>query len=312
VRIVFMGTPDFAVPTLQRLAASRHEIAAVLTNPDRPAGRGRQPQAPPVKDAALVLGLDVLQTADLSDPELAAQLNAYSPDLFAVVAFSILPPALLALPPRGSVNLHPSLLPAYRGAAPIIWAVINGEEETGITTFHLNERIDAGDILLQRQVCIGPEETAGELDARLRQLGADLIVETIDGLEAGGLAPQPQPRRAASRAPKLAKEDGRIDWTRSTSAVFNLIRGTNPVPGAFTEWSGSLLKIHRARVLENAQRQIPGSVLAADARDGLVVATGDGALALTEVQPAGRAKMEARAFVRGHALESGARFGETA
>jgi len=311
LRIVFMGTPDFAVPTLERLAASRHQVAAVLTNPDRPAGRGRQSQPPPVKTAALDLGLQVLQAADLDDPALAPQLAAYRPDLFVVVAFSILPPTLLALPPGGSVNLHPSLLPTYRGAAPIIWAVINGESETGLTTFHLNERIDAGDILLQRHVAIGATETAGELDARLRQQGAELIVETVDGLDAGTLTPQPQPLRAASRAPKLSKEDGHIDWTRSSCDLFNLVRGTNPVPGAFTSWNGKSLKVHRAQILENNQQAPPGTVLSADTDHGLTIATGDDALLLTEVQPAGKSKMEATAFVRGYPIEVNTQLGTT-
>ena len=309
MRIVFMGTPDFAVPTLERLAASRHQVVAALTNPDRPAGRGRQPQAPPVKSAALDLGIEILQTGDLDDPALAAQLDACRADLFVVVAFSILPASLLALPAGGCVNLHPSLLPAYRGAAPIVWAVINGEEGTGITTFHLNERVDAGDILLQRRVTIGAAETAGELDARLRLQGAELIVETVDGLEAGTLTPQPQPKRAASRAPKLSKEDGRIDWARPSRDLFNLVRGANPVPGAFTIWDGKPLKIHRAQIIESEPHAPPGSVLDADPRRGLIVSTGDGALLLTEVQPAGKSKMEATAFVRGYPIEANTQLG---
>lgn len=302
-----MGTPAFAVPSLRRLAASAHQVLAVVTNPDRPRGRGRQLAPPPVKVAAAELGLEVLQPESLDAPGLAVGLAAYGADLFVVVAFSILPRALLGLPRLGCVNLHPSLLPAYRGAAPIIWAIINGERQTGLTTFLLNQRMDAGDILLQRRVAIGPEETAGQLEARLSQLGAELLLETVDSLERGALQPWPQDSARASRAPKLSKEDGRIDWKKPAEAVRNLIRGTHPVPGAFTEWEGGLLKVHAARLA--APQGAPGMVLEADPRQGLVVAAGDGALLLTCVQPAGRPPMEGSAFVRGYSIRAGARLG---
>ena len=309
-----MGTPQFAVPTLRRLAASDHQILAVVTNPDRPQGRGRQPASPPVKSIALELGLEVMQPASIKEPEFADQLQALRPDLFAVVAFSILPRRLLRIPSLGSVNLHPSLLPAYRGAAPIIWAVINGETETGITTFRLNPRVDAGDLLLQRRVAIDPDETAGELDARLREQGADMMLETIDRLEAGNIEPLPQDDACVSRAPKLTREDGHIDWNQPAAAIRNRIRGTNPVPGAFTEWNGKPLKIHRARLCEtdldaDLDRSEPGCVLVADPRQGLVIATGEGGLELSEVQPAGKKSMEGIAFVRGYQIAPGDRFG---
>ena len=309
MKLIFMGTPDFAVPTLRRLASSDHQILAVVTNPDRPKGRGRQQAAPPAKSVAQELGLDLLQPTSLEDPEFETRLAALGPDLFAVVAFSILPRRLLAIPRLGSVNLHPSLLPAYRGAAPIIWAVIDGRTETGISTFLLKPRVDAGDILLQRRVAIHPDETAGELDGRLRQLGAELMCETIDGLEQGTLQPRLQESGQVTRAPKLAKEDGRIDWDQPAETIRNLIRGTNPVPGAFTEWSGGLLKIHRARIIETDLKGEAGHVLAVDPRQGLLVAARDTALLLTNVQPAGKKPMEGTAFVRGYQIEPGARFG---
>ena len=309
MKLIFMGTPDFAVPSLQHLATSRHSVLAVVTNPDRPRGRGRKPAPPPLKKAALDMDLEVLQPESPGDPALAPRLEAYRPDLFAVVAFSILPPALLAIPRYGSVNLHPSLLPAYRGAAPIIWALINGETETGLSTFLLNERVDAGGILLQQRIAIGPDETAGELDDRLRQAGAKLLVETVNQLEQG-LEPRPQDDAQVSRAPKLSREDGRIHWDRPTEQVRNLIRGTHPVPGAFTEWAQGPLKVHRARSLDTDLRGAPGTVLAADPHQGLVVAAGDGALLLTEVQPAGRSRMEGVAFVRGYHIAVGARLGD--
>ncbi|MBI2502977.1 MAG: methionyl-tRNA formyltransferase [Candidatus Latescibacteria bacterium] len=307
MRLVFMGTPAFAVSSLRRLAASSHQVVAVVTNPDRPRGRGRVMAPPPVKEVALELGLEVLQPAALDEPSLAGRLAGCQPDLFAVVAFSILPRPLLELPRLGSVNLHPSLLPAYRGAAPIIWAVIRGERETGLSTLLLNPRVDAGDLLLQESVAIDPEETAGELEARLSPLGADLLLRTVDGLARGSIALQRQDQSRVSRAPKLQKEDGRLDWNQPTEALRNLIRGANPMPGAFTEWEGGLLKVHRSRPA--AHRGEPGTVLLADPRQGLVVATGDGALLLTEVQPAGKPPMEGSAFVRGYPIQAGARLG---
>jgi methionyl-tRNA formyltransferase len=248
-----------------------------------------------------------LQPASIRDPGLAAALAALAPDLFVVVAFSILPGKLLAIPRLGSVNLHPSLLPAYRGAAPIIWAVVNGEQETGISTFQLNPRVDAGDILLQRRVGIGPDETAGELEARLCQTGAEMVVETVDGLEDGTLSARPQDPEGTTRAPKLDKEDGRIDWQRPAAAIRNQIRGMNPVPGAFTTWQGQPLKIHRAERADGVGA--PGTVLSADDRQGPVVACGEGALLLTEVQPAGKAAMEGTAFARGYPIAAGALLG---
>ena len=309
MKLVFMGTPDFAVPSLQRLAASAHQVAAVLTNPDRPCGRGRKPTPPAVALSARGFGLEVLQAEDLNDPELAARLAAYEPDLFVVVAFSILPFKLLEIPLHGALNLHPSLLPAYRGAAPIIWAIVNGEERTGITTFLLNARVDTGDILLQQSVAIDPEETAGELEGRLQELGADLLVRSVDGLERGTLQPRPQPRTGVSWAPKVGKEDGRIDWNQPAEVVRNHIRGTNPVPGAFTEWGRGLLKVHRVRKLDSGLKGEPGTVLSADPHQGPVVRAGEGALLLAEVQPQGKSRMEGRDFVRGYQVEAGIRLG---
>ena len=304
-----MGTPDFAVPSLRQLAASRHDIAVVVTNPDRPSGRGRRTSPPPVKTAALELGLEVLQPPAVDNLELASQLAEIDADLFVVVAFSILPDHLLTIPRLGSVNLHPSLLPAYRGAAPIVWALFNGETETGVTAFLLSPRVDAGDILLQETVAIEADETAGELEERLRDVGAGLIGASVDGLEDGRLKPKPQPDRAASRAPKLSREDGRLDWSWPTERLRNRVRGANPQPGAFTEWVGGVLKVHRAAAASGDLRGKPGTVLCADPKQGLIVATGDGALELTEVQPPGKPRMEAAAFLLGHAIEVGTALG---
>ncbi len=302
-----MGTPRFAVPSLTALAQSRHQIVAVVTNRDRPQGRGRQLASPPVKEQALKLGLEVLQPAAVDDPALAAALAAPAPDLFVVVAFSVLPPHLLAIPRLGSINLHPSLLPAYRGAAPIIWAVANGEAETGITTFQLSPRIDAGHILLQRRFAIGSEETAGELEARLCVEGAKMVVETVDGLEEGRLSGRPQASDGVSRAPKLSKKDGQIDWQQPAERVRNLVRSMNPKPGAYTHWQGKTIKVHRTQ--HDAGGGAPGTVLCADGRRGFTVACGEGALQLTQVQPTGKTVMEGTAFVRGYPIAAGMRLG---
>ena len=303
-----MGTPDFAVPTLERLADSRHMVVAVVTNPDRPKGRGRKLAASPVKEKAQALYLPVIQPQSVNDAQLQAELTALAPDLFVVVAFSMLPKPLLAIPRIGSVNLHPSLLPAYRGAAPIVWAIANGERETGISTFLLNPRVDAGDILMQRRVAIAPNETAGQLEARLCPLGADMVLETVDGLENGSLTPRPQDRCGVTRAPKLSKEDGRIDWSQSAVFINNRIRGFNPFPGAFTTLAGQPLKVHRARPTEGAGT--PGQIIQADTRSGLLVACGQGALSLESVQSPGKVPMETSAFLLGNPTTAGACLGD--
>ena len=310
MRLVFMGTPGFAVATLRRLASSEHQVVAVVTNPDRPKGRGRRTAPPPVKEAAQELGLPLLQPESVTAPGFAEELAGLHADLFVVVAFSILPPELLAVPRLGSVNLHPSLLPRYRGAAPIIWAVINGDTETGITTFLLNPRVDAGDILLQRPVPIDADETAGELESRLSQMGAQVMLDTVSGLADGSAVSRRQPRGRTTRAPKLAKEDARLDWAQSAASLRNRIRGTNPVPGAFTEWRGGVLKVHRAAcVAASPADDLPGTVLAADPQQGLVVAASDGALRLTQVQPQGKRPMADTDLLRGHGITPGERLG---
>ena len=308
MKIVFMGTPDFAVPTLERLADSRHTVLAAVTNPDRPKGRGRKLAASPVKDKAQALELPIMQPESVNDAQLQTELTALAPDLFIVVAFSILPKTLLAVPRIGSVNLHPSLLPAYRGAAPIVWAIANGEQETGISTFLLNPRVDAGDILMQRRIAIAPDETAGQLEARLCPLGADMVLETVDSLENGSLTPLPQNHRGITRAPKLSKEDGRIDWSQSAVLINNRIRGFNPFPGAFTTLAGQPLKVHRAQPTEGTDT--PGQVIQADARNGLLVACGQGALSLKSVQLPGKAPIEISAFLLGNPIAAGTYLGD--
>ena len=309
MRIVFMGTPDFAVPSLEGVAQSGHDLVGVVTRPDRPRGRGQHKQPTDVKAAVASLGLDVpiLQPESLRDEHFHAQLQALEPDLFAVVAFLILPRSMLAIPKSGSVNVHPSLLPKYRGAAPIQWAIINGETETGVTIFQLSPRVDAGDILIQQKVAIGDDETAGELYERLKVKGAELLIRAIDGMADGSAIPVPQTDEGVSRAPKLEKEDGEIDWSKGAGDIRNLIRGTNPFPGAFTRWGDKLLKVHRATV-DTGQGEA-GTVIDADDKRGLIVGTGEGALALDEVQPAGKKRMCGADFVRGYRIEVGEKFG---
>lgn len=302
-----MGTPDFAVPTLERLAASDHEVVSVVTRPDAPRGRGRKLFPPEVKTAAEGIGIPVLQPESLRDESFQDLLRDLEPDLFVVVAFLILPKSLLDVPRHGSINLHPSLLPKYRGAAPIQWAVINGERETGITTFLLKPKVDAGDILVQKRVAIGDDETAGELYERMKVDGADVVLETVDGFAADRLTPTPQDDSEATPAPKLTKETGRIDWTADAEAIRNLVRGTNPFPGAFTNWRDGVLKVHRAAVVDGSGD--PGNVLVADHKTGLVVAAGTGALRLETVQPQGRKAMADAAFLLGNDVAVGEVFG---
>jgi len=302
-----MGTPDFAVPTLERLAESGHELASVVTRPDRASGRGLKVKAPPVKEVAERLGIQVLQPESLQDKAFLGALRALAADVFVVVAFLILPRPVLRIPGWGSLNLHPSLLPKYRGAAPIQWAVIRGEQETGISIFRLNPRVDAGDVVVQQRVPIGSGETYGELYDRLRGLGAEVMLEALDGLERGDVVPVAQPEEGATRAPKLTRTDAEIAWTADAESIRNLVRGTNPVPGAFTFLRGKAMKVHRAETVPGQGR--PGEVIAADAQRGLVVATGSGGLSLAEVQLEGKRRMESAAFVLGRQVEVGESLG---
>ena len=306
-----MGTPDFAVPSLQKIVESDLELVGIVTRPDKARGRGQQMQPTEVKAAAHNLGLDVpiLQPESLRSQKFQADLRALGADLFAVVAFLILPKDVLAIPPMGSVNVHPSLLPKYRGAAPIQWAVISGESETGVTIFRLSPRVDAGDMLIQERVAIGPDETAGALYERLKGMGADLLVRAIEGMASGSVTPMAQSDEGVSRAPKLEKEDGRIDWSQGAEAIRNLIRGANPLPGAFTTLNGRVLKVHRATRVDRSGE--PGQVLEASGKTGLCVAAGREALLLDEVQPPGKNRMSGGDFIRGYPIESGAFLGRT-
>jgi methionyl-tRNA formyltransferase len=303
VRVLFYGTPAFAVPTLQALLA-RHVVVGVVTQPDRPAGRGQRARASAVKAVAVQRGLPVLQPERLRDPEWPERLGALAPEVAVVVAFGqILPPRVLEVPPRGSINVHASLLPRYRGAAPIAWAIIRGDGETGITTFRMDAGMDTGPVLLQRATPVGPEETAGELAIRLAGLGAEVLLETLDRLDA--ITPVPQDGAQATLAPRLRKEDGALDWTRPARELAARIRGVNPWPGASTRVAGGRLLIWRARTRTGAGE--PGVLIPVGA--SLLVGTGEGLLEPVEVQPENRRAMSWEAFLRGTRLGAGAALG---
>lgn len=307
MKVAFLGTPDLAVPSLQRVHR-QHDVRLVITRPDRPRGRGRHISTPPVKAFAAGAGLPLWQPGRIRGEEPRRRLVESGAEILVVVAYGLLlPEALLDSFPHGAVNLHFSLLPAYRGAAPLNWAIINGEKRTGVSTFRLTAQMDAGPLYLQRQEEILPEETAGELGSRLATVGAQVLVETLDGIEGGTLAPAPQDEDRATAAPKLTKEDGRIDWGSTAGEVVNLVRGVNPWPGAFTTLGGGTLKIWQAAAVESPPGAVssPGTVILASPREGLHVAAGTGAVALEEVQPEGKRRMAGRDFLAGHPLEVG-------
>lgn len=297
MRIVFFGTPEPAVPALEAFVANPDtDVVAVVTNPDRPSGRGMKLTPPPVKVAAQRHGLPVWQPE--KPREILDQLIALRLDACAVVAYgALLPQDVLDAGGKGFVNLHFSVLPAWRGAAPVQHAVLNGDTETGVTCFVLDKGMDTGDVLLVERTPLGPEETSGELMARLAELGAPVLVRAVHGLVDGSITPQPQDHSLATLAPKIANDDARIDWTLSAERLHDQVRGLNPVPGAFTTFDGERLKVHRARVADGSGA--PGQVLRQD-EDGPVVAAGDGALLLTEVQPAGKPRMSGVAFANGY------------
>jgi methionyl-tRNA formyltransferase len=300
LKLLFYGTPEFALPALEALRRA-HQIVAVITQPDRPAHRGQRLTPPPVKQAALAAGLPVLQPARLRDPEWPERLAAFGADVAVVVAFGqILPKAVLDAPARGSINIHGSLLPRYRGAAPIQWAIIRGETETGITTFQMDAGMDTGDILLMRSTPIGADETAGDVFARLAPLGADVIVETLARLDS--IAPRPQADAAATLAPRLRKSDGAIDWTRSAREIVNLVRGCNPWPGATTATPGGTLTLWRAHA-GAATSASPGTLVAHE--ETLAIACGNGLVLPVTVQPENRKTMRWDDWLRGARLRAG-------
>lgn len=292
-----MGTTGFGIPPLRLLLAKQYGIEAVVTVPDKPAGRGRKLGQSAVKTFAAEQGLPVLQPSSLKDPWFIDTLKKLRPELFVVVAFRILPPTVFTIPSFGSINLHASLLPAYRGAAPINWAIIRGEKETGVTTFFLEEGIDTGKVILQERTLIGEEETAGELRDRLSELGAGVVLETVRLIGSKQVEPRAQDPALASGAPKIFRGDCRIDWSMGVRRVHNFIRGLSPRPGAFFYHGETLIKVFRSREAPGPASAPPGTVVGTDGE--LAVSCGDGALFLTEIQQEGKKPLPVGEFLRG-------------
>lgn len=302
-----MGTPDFAVPTLEALVNGGHRVLAAVTQPDRPKGRGKAVQMPPVKEKALEYSIPVLQPEKARDPEFAETLRKLEPEAIVVVAFGqILPGAILDIPKYGCINVHASLLPKYRGAAPIQWAVINGEKESGVTTMLMNEGLDTGDILETAVVPLDAKETGGSLFDKLSRLGGELILSTLKGLEEGTVSRKEQGEATTPYARMLTKSMGEIDWSMEAEQIERLIRGLNPWPSAYTWFGGKTLKIWSADVLEGGISEQPGLVHAE--KDRLLVETGKGILSISELQLEGKKRMDAAAFLRGFQIPGGSRF----
>jgi methionyl-tRNA formyltransferase len=309
MKLVFCGTPQFAVPSLERLAAAGFDIKLVVTQPDRPQGRGMELTAPPVKQSAQELNLPVIQPEKIKkNDEFQAQLSALQPEAIIVVGYGrIIPPWMLTLPPNGNINVHASLLPKYRGAAPVQWAIAQGESVTGVTTMLLNEGLDTGDVLLQREMPILPEDTSVTLWPRLAALGADLLVETLHGLEQKRIRPTPQVHAKATLAPILKKEDGHVDFNRTAAEIHNRLRGFQPWPGAYTQFRGKSLKLVSVRPvplpnLDPGELRISGEKLFSGCGDGT-------ALELLQLQPEGKKVMTVREFINGYRPAAGERLG---
>ena len=307
-RIVFFGTPSFAIPTLRGLLQGPDQVVAVVTQPDREKGRGRKVVISPVKELALQHGLNTLQPERVKEEAFQEVVRGLQPDLIVVVAYGqILPKSILSIPKFGAVNVHASLLPKYRGAAPIAWAILKGEKVTGVTTMMMDEGMDTGDILLQAEVPIGDEETCERLHDRLASSGAQLLLETLEKMKTGDIRPIPQDHSKATYAPPLKKEDGHIDWEKGAKDIDRQIRAFNPWPGAFTKWGDQLLKIFKGEVKEGGSVRKPGAVVWAGL-DFVEVETGKGSFRIQEVQLEGRRRMTLREFLTGHPIPVGTVF----
>ena len=308
MKIIFLGTPEFAILSLEKLHKSEHEIIGVVTGPDKTVGRGLKIAPTPVKRTAQDWGIPIFTPENLSDESFIAELRKLSADLFVVVAFRILPISVFSIPPLGTINLHASLLPKYRGAAPINWAIINGETETGVTTFFIEQKVDTGEWILQRTVPIAEDETAGELHDRLCLLGADVLLETVDLIEQGK-APRIKQQGEVTKAPKIKRETCRIDWTKDCVSIFNLIRGLSPFPRAFSIFKGVEFKFLRSKIesTEPVQNFLPGEIVTVN-KENFSIATGDGVLTITEVQPENKRRMTTAEYLRGHSVSVGDRF----
>lgn len=307
MKVIFMGTPDFSVGTLEALIEAGHEVALVVTQPDKPKGRGGKMQYTPVKEVAVAHNIPVYQPKRIREPECIEELRKYNADIMVVIAFGqILPKEILEMTPYGCVNVHASLLPSYRGAAPIQWAVINGEKVSGVTTIQMNEGLDTGDMLLKVEIPLDEKETGGSLHDKLAEAGARLCVETLDALKAGTVTPEKQGDSPTAYAKMLDKHMGKIDWKMSAKEIERLIRGLNPWPSAYTRWNENDkgMKIWEAEVAEGQTDKAAGTVVEV-AKDGFFVQTGDGLLKITALQIPGKKRMDAAAFLRGYQMETG-------
>lgn len=308
MKVIFMGTPDFSVGTLNALAEAGYEVVLAVTQPDKPKGRGGKMQATPVKEAAALHGIPVFQPKKIRTKESIAELKKYDADIMVVIAFGqILPKEILEMTPYGCVNVHASLLPKYRGAAPIQWAVINGEKVSGVTTMQMDEGLDTGDMLLKTEVILDEKETGESLHDKLAAAGAALCVKTLKALEEGSITPQKQGESPTEYARMLDKGLGSIDWNNSAVSIERLIRGLNSWPGAYTEWNGKVMKIWGADVyvkaaISDSKERLPGTIAKIE-KDGFYVQTGEGLLKVTELQIPGKKKMEAAAFLRGYQIQ---------
>ena len=308
MKVIFMGTPDFSVGTLEALIAAGHEITLAVTQPDKPKGRGKSMQYPPVKEAALEHGIEVYQPRRVREPECIEYLRKYEADIIVVVAFGqILPKKILEMPKHGCINVHASLLPKYRGAAPIQWAVINGEKRTGVTTMRMDEGLDTGDMILKEEVELDKEETGGSLFERLAKTGAALCVKTLKAIEEGTAAYTPQNQEDATHTTIIKKQLGEMDFTKPAEELERLVRGLNPWPSAYTFLNGKTLKVWRASVLERESGKKPGFIEVG--KSTIAVQTGKGMLQLEEIQLEGKKRMQTDAFLRGVSLETGMTLG---
>lgn len=309
MKVIFMGTPDFATPTLRILIEHHYQLQAVITQPDRAKGRGKQIIAPPVKLLAAQYNIPVLQPEKIRNQDVVYTLREFAPDVIVVVAYGqILPESILQIPPYGCINVHASLLPKYRGAAPIHWAILRGEIETGITTMFMDKGMDTGDMLLQRTLPIQSDDTAGTLHDKLAEMGAQALLETLRHLKAGSLQRLPQDHNAATLAPMLKKEDGKIHWQESATAIARNVRGLHPWPGAFTTYQGcmvKLLKVQQEPCPTFLSSSIPGTVIDINKFSGPLVATGNGCLRILQIQPQNKGPMNCSDFCRGYHLTIG-------
>jgi len=309
MRLIFMGTPAFAVPSLTRLLQAGHEVTLVVTQPDRPAGRGKAVRTPAVKQAAEAAGLSAIQPVKIRDADVISRLRRVRPEVLVVVAFGqLLPRTILDIPTKGCLNVHASLLPKYRGAAPIPWALIRGETVTGVTIMEIVEALDAGPILLQRTIPIAAEDTAGILEDRLAPLGAEALIETLRAVERGEMMKSSQNEAEATYAPRLPPDIGRLQWSRSAGDLWNLVRGLAPQPGAHTFHRGRLVRVLGAQPLPGDHPTRVGTIVGVRKGMGVEVATGQGTLLLTQLQPEGRRVMTAEEFCRGYRAEVGSGF----